>query len=168
MTLRLTASAVVIISVAVQILFIAASWQEFDSRLSCDRLLYWGEWIECLHGTSHLYILAIELAVGSWLVAGTAMLLGRFLPRYISVFVPAGASAAFIYGAIEYWYVEVTPRIPFGEPTLRDIFGFAIAAGLFAVYLVGPVTGTWLFGTIRRAGELTLKESRHIAALFDP
>ena len=139
--LHIAAGSVVAISAAIQIPHVVLSWLEFDARLSCDRLPYWGEWIECLHGTSHQYILNVETAIGSWFVAGVAMLLGRFVPRYISVFVPAGAAAVFILSRIEYWYTEVTPYRPFGEPTLLDIFHFAITAGVFAAYLVGPIAG---------------------------
>jgi len=158
--LRLTAGAVIVIAVAIQTLFIAFSWWDFDPRLSCDRLLYWGEWIECLHGTSHQYILTIEFAASSWIVGGIAMLLGLFLPRYISVLLPAGAAVASILVMIEMWDTQVTPYVPFGEPTPRDIFHFAIVAGSGAVFLVGPITGAWLFGLSARAGRLRLKESR--------
>jgi hypothetical protein len=157
---RLMAGAAVFISVAIQAIVIALSWWEFDPRLSCDRLLYWGEWIECLHGTSHQYILIIEMAVGSWLVAGITMLLGRFLPWYISVILPAGATAVFILWMIGYWHTAVTPYRPFGEPTLGDFFYFAMVAGPVAVFLVGPITGAWLFGLSARARRLLLKASR--------
>jgi hypothetical protein len=158
--LRLTAGAVVVISVAIQTLLIALSWWDFDPRLSCDRLLYWGEWIECLHGTSHQYILTIEFAVSTWIVGGVAMLLGRFLPPYISVLPPAAAVVESILLMIDVWHTALMPYWPFGEPTLRDIFDFAIVAGALAVFLVGPVTGAWLFGLSARASRLLLKESR--------
>jgi hypothetical protein len=132
-------------------LLITLNWWQFDSRLSCDRLPYWGEWIECLHGTSHLYIPMAEIAVGSWFVGGAAMLLGRFLPRYISVIVPARVAIAFIGFIVGYWYTAITPYRPFGEPIPWDIFRFAIIAGVLAVYLMGPVAGAWLFGLSARA-----------------
>jgi hypothetical protein len=60
--LRIAALGVVLISLAIQIMVIGDLWWDFDPRRSCDRLLYWDEWIACLHGTSHMYILSAEVA----------------------------------------------------------------------------------------------------------
>jgi hypothetical protein len=152
--LRLTARAVLIISVAIQMLFIAVGWLQFDSRPSCDLFPSWSEWIKCLHGMSHPFIMMIEGAVGCWLVAGIAMLLGRFLPPYISVLAPVGVGAAYIYIAIKYLHEQAH-------------FGVFVI-GIEAVYILGPFTAAWLFGTLARASELTSKQSRRIAAVFDP
>jgi hypothetical protein len=113
-----------------------------------------------LHGTSHQYVLTLELAVGSWIVGGVAMLLGRFVPPYISVLPPAASVMALIFFLVDFWHTVLMPYWPFGEPTLQDIFHFAIVAGPLAVFVVGPVTGAWLFGLSARARRLLLKEPR--------
>src|SRR5262245_9495227 len=91
--LRIGGRAVVLVSVAVQILFVTGAWWHFDPRLTCDRLPYWGEWLTCMHGMSHLHIVVAEFAIGTWLLAGLALLLGRYLPPYISIVVPGCVAA---------------------------------------------------------------------------
>lgn len=157
--LRIAAVAIVLISVATQTLLIANSWWDFDPRLTCDRLPYWQEWIECLHGESHLYIQMAELAVGSWLIAGVATLLGRFLPPYISAIVPGCVAVGFIWFMNRYWHEAVTPYAPFGQPTLSNVFAFTIVCGALATYLVGPVAGAWLLGLYARTGRRPFRVS---------
>jgi hypothetical protein len=152
--LRRTAGFVIIISFAVQLLVIAVGWQRFDWRLAQD-CLHYGEWIECLHATSRPPITVIGGAVGSWLAAGVAMLMGRFLPRSISVVVPAGAGAAYTFEAITFLHGQMEPSAVF-------------VTGIGVIYLLGPLTAAWLFATTARTSKLTLKESGRIAAVFDP
>jgi hypothetical protein len=149
--LRILAGAILLISVATQIVLIVYYWWNFDPRVSCDRLSGWGEWIVCLHGISHLHILAAEQAVGSWLVAGIAMLLGRFLSPYISIVVPGGAAATFIWFMIDYWHDAVTPYAHFGVPTVWHVTVFTITISTLAAHLLGPVAGAWLWGLCARA-----------------
>jgi hypothetical protein len=154
---RIVAAVFLFTSLATQTLLIAHYWWEFDPRLSCDRLPYWGEWIDCLHGKSHLYLVLTEMALGSWLIAGVAMLLGRFIPIFISVIVPGGVAILVVWYMVVYWYEEVIPRAPFGEPTARDVFVFALTAGVFAAHWIGPVIGAWLFGLCARADDRLLR-----------
>jgi hypothetical protein len=51
--LHVAARGLVLASIAAQMWGIASTWWTSDPRVSCDRLLYWGEWIDCLHGKSH-------------------------------------------------------------------------------------------------------------------
>src|SRR5947209_1401979 len=82
--LRILGKIIVWISLVTQIVVIAIFWWQFDPRTSCDRLIYWGEWIKCMHGQSHIYVVFAEMAVSAWLAAGVGMLLARFLPVYAS------------------------------------------------------------------------------------
>ena len=157
--LRVAARALLLISFAIQILFIAYYWWSFDTRLSCNRLQYWGEWIQCLHGESHLHIRLAEIAILSWPVSGLAWLLGRYLPPYISAIVPAGLIAAFVRYAIGQWHANVVPYAPFGETTFWDLLSFVTTYGLAAVYLLGPVVGTWLLGFATRVERRRLRVS---------
>jgi hypothetical protein len=50
--------------------------------VSCAGSIGWDEWISCMHGVSHLHVIAPEIAVGSWLIAGAAALAARSLPPY--------------------------------------------------------------------------------------
>jgi hypothetical protein len=72
--LRVVSGCILVISLVLQSLFITNLWLGFDSRVSCERLIRWDEWISCMHGMSHLHVIAFEIAVGSWLVAGAAAL----------------------------------------------------------------------------------------------
>jgi hypothetical protein len=156
--LRIAAGGVVLTSVAAQALILVYFWWDFDPRLSCDRLLYWNEWITCLHGTSHLYILTAESAVAVWVVAGIGTALGRFLPPYISILLPVGMAVVLILYLIGYWQLDFRPR---AEPILSvwDIFNFSVTAGALAVFLVGPVAGAWLWGLFSRRHRRLLRLS---------
>jgi hypothetical protein len=157
--LRLAARGLVLVSIATQLLIIANDWWDSDPRVSCDRLPYWNEWIACLHGKSHSYVPMAEFAVGIWIVAGIAMLLGRFLPPYISGIVPASVAVVLILLMIGHWDEAVIPYAPFGQPTLWDILRFTMTSGAFAAYLVGPVAGAWLLGVYARARHRPLRVS---------
>ena len=148
--LRVAGRAVVLVSIATQIYLIAKQWWEFDPRLSCHRLPHWDEWLACLHGHSHAYIRDIEAGVVVWLVAAIAMLLGIFLPPYISVAVPGLVVAGFVWTMIEYWHHNVLPLGPFGRPLPEDVVGFAGSTAIFAAFLVGPVVGAWLLAVHSR------------------
>jgi hypothetical protein len=157
--LRTAAVAIVIVSIVTQALLIAYYWWNFDPRVSCDRLPHWGEWIACLHGISHLYILTAEQAVGSWLIAGVAMLLGRFVPPYISAIVPGGIAVVFVWFLIDHWHETVTPYAHFGVPTVWHVTAFATVAAVIAVLLVAPVAGGWLLGLCARTSRRPLPSS---------
>jgi hypothetical protein len=136
---RLTAGSIIVISVALQSLFIPWLWWNQDPS----------------------YIIAMGSAIGSWLVAGVAMLLGRFVRGYISGLLPAGAALAFIFVMIGYWD-ERRIAHPFGEPTLELMIVFALVAVFFVGFLVGPVTGAWLLGFSARVEQ----QGKRILSVF--
>ena len=155
--LRAAAATIVLLSIAVQASLIAYYWWNFDPRTSCDRLPHWGEWITCMHGISHLHIVIAEIAISSWLVGGIAMLLGRFLPPYISILVPGAVTTPLISYATSYWHETVMPYADFGTPTFWSIFRFTIEIGAAGIQVLGPVAGAWLLGlsAARRRSLLT-------------
>lgn len=157
--LHIAAVVICLFSIAVQALLIAYYWWNFDPRTSCDRLPYWGEWITCLHGRSHIHIVVVEMAISSWLIGGIAMLLGRFLPPYISIFVPGAVTAALTSFAISYWHETVMPYAYFGTPTFWYVFEFIIEIGTVGIQVLGPVAGAWLLGLCARARRRSLKVS---------
>lgn len=159
---RIAAYALALVSLAFQVPSIVFLWWNFDKRLSCDRLLYWNEWIACLHGQSHLHILALEFAVAVWAIAGVGMALGRFLPWYISIFIPAGMAVASIWILVGHWHEDFRPRT---DPVLssQDILNFSSTAGAVAIFFVGPVVAAWVVGLCgRRRGRLL-----RLATVFD-
>jgi hypothetical protein len=161
--LRTTAATIVLISIAVQACLIAYYWWDFDPRTSCDRLPHWGEWITCMHGISHLHIVIAEMAIGSWLVAGIAMLLGRFLPPYISIVVPGAVTAALTSYAMYNWHETVMPYADFGTPTFWSVFRFTIEIGVVGIQVLGPVAGAWLLGLNARARRRSLSTAAPMA-----
>jgi hypothetical protein len=156
--LHAAGATIVFSSIAVQAWLLAFYWWNFDPRTSCDRLPYWGEWITCLQGISHLHIVITEMAISSWLVAGIAMLPGRFLPPYISILGPGAIGAALISYAMSYWHETVTPYADFDTPTFWSVFRFAIEIGAVGIQVLAPVAGAWLLGLsarVRRRSLLT-------------
>jgi hypothetical protein len=85
-----------------------------------------------------------EIALGIWIAAGIAMLLGRFLPVYISGAVVGAVAVGFAFMMIDYWHETVTPYASFDGPELWDVLVFTIIGFLLAAYLFGPVAGLWL------------------------
>lgn len=148
---RVVSWAILIVSLVIQGLFITYYWLDFDPRVSCERLMRWDEWISCMHGKSHLYIVSSEMAVGAWFAAGAAALVGRILPPYISITVPAGVAALCFWFLIRYWNESVAPHASFGVPSPKEVFVFAVATGLVAAYMAGPAAGAWLLGLRARA-----------------
>jgi hypothetical protein len=110
-----------------------------------------------MHGISHLHIVIAEIAISSWLVGGIAMLLGRFLPPYISILVPGAVTTPLISYATSYWHETVMPYADFGTPTFWSIFRFTIEIGAAGIQVLGPVAGAWLLGlsAARRRSLLT-------------
>jgi hypothetical protein len=149
--LRVISGCILVLSLVLQSLFITNLWLGFDSRVSCERLIRWDEWISCMHGMSHLYVIASEIAVGSWLVAVAAAFAARSLPPYISLVFPGSMAAICLWWMIQHWNANVVPRAPFGAPTAQQVYIFAVASGLMAVYLAGPAAGAWLLGFLARA-----------------
>jgi hypothetical protein len=145
--LRISFRVIMSVSVATQLLCIAYYILDFDPRFSCDRLAYGQGWFECMHESSHTYVMMTELAVVCWLVAGIGALLGRFLPAYISIFLPVAVAIGTV------WYLVGLLReyiAAHGELYYSDVFLFARTAVILALYIVGPVTGAWLFGVHKR------------------
>jgi hypothetical protein len=148
---RVVSACILVISLVLQGLLIAYLWLIFDSRVSCERLIRWDEWISCIHGMSHLHVIVSEIAVGSWLVAGAAAFAARSLPPYISFVFPGSTAALCLWYMIVYWHENVVPYAPFGVPTAQQVLVFSVAAGLWAVCFAGPAAGAWLFGFLTRA-----------------
>jgi hypothetical protein len=165
--LRIAAGAVALASVATQVLMIVFFWWDFDPRLSCDRLPYWDEWIDCLHGHSHLYILTAECAIATWIIAAVGMTFARFLPAYVSVVGLGGITLGLLWYLLDYlldyWEHDFRPR---AEAVLSvwDIFNFSVTVAALGMFLVGPVIAAWFWGLDRRThrthrGPLRLSEA---------
>jgi hypothetical protein len=142
---------VALIPAALQIAILVGLWLQFDSRLSCDRMIYWNEWLDCMHGQSHLHIVFAEVSVASWAVAGVVGTVGRFLPPYISFIFPAGMAVALALVLVGFWHEWYRPRT---APTLSfsDILNFTLAAGAVALISLGPSVSAWLLGLHKRTG----------------
>lgn len=136
----------VLIGLGSHILGIVHAWYDFDPRLSCDRLAQWGEWISCLHGRSHAYLMMIEVAVASWTIAVLALLLTRFRSTYILAIVPLAAIGFFIFGSVIYWNKFVVPYASFGRASSSQIIGFTIVECLMLLYMGSPLVGACLLG----------------------
>jgi hypothetical protein len=149
-TLRIAALVLVAVAAVLHITLIAYTLWNFDPNVSCDRLLYWSEWFDCMHGRSHAYVWTIELALSSWIIAGVAMLAGRRLPPYVSVLVPGSIAILIGWFLTDYWRKTVVPYAPFAQTTIWDAFGFMTMAALLVIFLAGPAAGTWLLGLCRR------------------
>jgi hypothetical protein len=148
---RVISGCILVVSLVLQGLFITNLWLGFDSRVSCERLIRWDEWISCMHGMSHLHVIAAEIAVGSWLVAGAAAFAARSLPPYISLVFPGIMAALCLWWMMIYWNGNVVAYAHFGVPTAQQILVFAIVTGLGTLYLAGPAAGAWLLGFLTRA-----------------
>jgi len=138
---------VLMVSAATQFLTIGYYWWHFEPRLSCDRLLYWGEWLDCLHGPSHIHVTMFEFAMGCWLIGGLAALLGRYLPAYVSVLLPL------ILAIVMTWFMidQVRDHIYiYGELTASNFLLSIVSTAILLVFVAGPSTGGWLAGMRRR------------------
>src|SRR5215510_347259 len=142
---------VAVVAAALQIAIVVGLWLQFDSRLSCDRTIYWNEWLACMHGQSHMHIILTELSVATWAVAGIVGTLGRFLPPYISFIFPAGMAIALASVLVGFWHEWYRPRT---APTLSfsDILNFILAASAVALISVGPSVSAWFLGLHKRTG----------------
>src|SRR5262245_36509094 len=144
---------IALISAALQIAIVAGLWSQFDSRLACNRMLYWGEWLACMHGRSHLHIIYTEVSVATWAIAGIVGTLGRFLPSYISFIFPAGMAVALALVLVGFWHERYRPGT---APTLSfsDILDFTLAVGAVALISLGPSVSSRLLvlhvRTVRR------------------
>lgn len=145
----------VLIAFTMHVLAIAIYWWGFDPRLSCERLPGWGEWISCMHGSSHVHITMAETAVVCWLIAGITLVLGRSVPFYISIILPVAIIGCFIWGTIVYWHQDVTSYMPFGETTLSQKMIFTVNVGMVFIYVVLPAAGAWLLGMNAREARST-------------
>jgi hypothetical protein len=148
--LRISAIGILLISAVVQLMIVGQYWADFDSRLSCDRLKYWDEWISCLHGQSHLHIVFTEVFVGTWLIAGVGALLGRRLSPYISVVLPGAMLVGVLWWVLDFWQDSVLVLLPFSQPGPAELLVLGTVAGAVAACLTGPARGAWLLGLRRR------------------
>lgn len=144
--LRTTARVLALAAVVTQVLQTTYLWWNFDPHLSCERLLYWGEWLDCLHGRSHAYVVNAEDAILIWMVAGLAMLFARFVPVYASIVVPGVACVGFVALVLDAWRTGVMPYAVFGRPELWDVLLFGKSAGLAMIEVMCPIIAGWLFG----------------------
>jgi hypothetical protein len=149
-TLRGAALVLVAVAAVLQIIMIAYTLWNFDSNVSCDRLLYWSEWLDCMHGQSHAYVRTTELALSSWIIAAIAVFAGRRLPPYVSVLVPGSIAILIGWFLTDYWRETVVLYAPFGQATIWDAIGFMITAVLVVIFSLGPAAGAWLLGLYRR------------------
>jgi hypothetical protein len=137
---------IALIAAAVQIALFVVLWSQFDSRLSCERTIYWNEWLACMHGQSHVHIVFAELFIAAWATAGIAGTLGRFLPPYVSFVFPVGIATALALLLIAYWHEWSKLR----TVSLSDILYFTINAGLFGLVSLGPSVSAWLLALHKR------------------
>jgi len=138
------------LSLIFQVFAIIFTWWDFDSRLTCDRLAGWREWMSCLHGPAHLHVWLIELSVVVWVLAGLALVTGRCFPGYVSALLPLMIAGFFAFGTNLYWENHIVPHMDFGEATRQQLVFFALVEVLVLIILVFPVFGGWLVGLIDR------------------
>jgi hypothetical protein len=148
--LRIAGWALVVVAVLTQVALVAYLWWDFDTRFSCDRVPSWSEWLACMRGPVHLHIRTLEVAAVTWLLAGVAWLLGRFLPPYISIVVPGIVAAGVVSELVDRWQTNITPFVPFGEASFDDALAFATSSGPLLPFLAGPAAGAWLLGVHAR------------------
>jgi hypothetical protein len=151
--LWIAAVIIALLSAALQIAVVASLWWNFDTRLSCDHMTYWDEWIDCMHGGSHQHIVIAEFSLATWALGGLIGTLARFATIYLSIVILAGLALAITWFLIFVWYESLMPR---AAPTasLSDILNFARGAVLFFFYILGPAVAVWLFGLYKRTGRV--------------
>jgi hypothetical protein len=147
---RIAALVLLAVAAVLHIIVIAYTLWNFDPNVSCDRLLYWTEWLECMHGESHAYVWTTEIALSSWVIAGVAMLAGRRLRPYVSVLVPGSIVILIGWFLTDYWRETVVAYAPFGQTTIWNAFAFMGTAVQIVVFCAGPAAGAWLLGLCRR------------------
>jgi hypothetical protein len=140
---------VALISAALQIVMVAGVWSQFDSRLSCDRMISWGEWLDCMHGQSHQHILAAEVSLATWAIAGIVGALARYLAPCISFILPAGMVIVLALLLIRYW-PEWSRRRTAPTLSFSDVLNFTLMAGGVMLVLLGPSVSAWLLGFHKR------------------
>jgi hypothetical protein len=139
--LRIAALVLVAVAAVVHVEMITEALWNFDPNVSCDRLLRWSEWPDCMHGRSHAYVWTTELAFFSWIFAGVAMLAGRRSRPYVSVVVPGSIAALIGWFLADYWRETVIPYAPFGQTTIWDAVNFMKMAVPMVLSYVGPAAG---------------------------
>jgi len=156
--LWVTALIVVLISAALQILILIGLWLQFDSRLSCDRMIYWDEWFACMHGESHAHITFAEASIATWAAAGIVSALGRFLARFGSFLLPVGMAMTFVWFQIGYWlgWYRPGPRLAL---TSSDILNFTFGTCLLVLFWFGPSVSAWLLALHKRKNRARLQLS---------
>jgi hypothetical protein len=151
--LRTPAYLTIFLSIAVQVSVIAYYWWDFDSRLSCDWVASWDEWLGCVHSEAHTYILMIEFAFAVWLVAGLAKLLGQFASAYFSIFLPEIVAFGVVWHMVDLLQQQAHDYNAYGELTFEDIVSFMRTTGILLMYVVGPITGAWLLRVYKRIAQ---------------
>jgi hypothetical protein len=147
--LWIAALIIALVAAALQIVMVVGVWSQFDSRLSCDRMISWDEWFACMHGQSHQHILAAEMSVGTWAIAGVVGTLGRYLPPYISFILPAGMAIVLASLLIRVW-PEWLRRLAVPSVSFSDILNFTLIGGTVALVLLGPSVSAWFLGFHKR------------------
>ena len=148
--LRPVGVAIACLGAATQLTLIVSAWWKFDPSLSCDRLHRWGEWLDCLQGRSHAYVITTEGAIISWAIAGAVLFLARFIPPYISILLPTIVVAGISAYLADIWHQAYVAYAPFGETTFKDALAFTETALPIIAFYVGPSVGGWLLGIYRR------------------
>jgi len=153
--LHLAAVVVVAAAVAIEALSVAADWWRSDPRLSCEHLLYWGEWIDCMHNSGHLYVPDLEALAVSWTIAGVAMLLGRFAPWYVSLVLPAAAAGILVMSILVL------------GPNQLFLGSYVLSALLLAGFMCAPTIGACLYGMSARARRIERRRLERAVTAFD-
>jgi hypothetical protein len=135
---------VALIAAAAQIAVLVMLWSRFDPRLSCDRMIHWGEWLACMQ--PHEQIFFSELAVAAWTIAVIVGTLGRFLPTYISFIFPAGIAILLVLFLIRFWLEWSRSH----TTSFSDVLYFISNAGLFLLFALSPSVSAWLLAFHKR------------------
>jgi hypothetical protein len=148
--LRVAAYVVLSIAVVVQLGSITQYW--WDPPL-CDQRLDWQHYVDYINGRFHREIVgAIEVVAGTWLVAGVAGLLGRFVPPYLSVWLPAALFGVTVMLANDYWDHRSDPE---------DTLAYWKLVSPWLACWCAPAIGAWMAGVSARP--VTADASRDMA-----
>jgi hypothetical protein len=156
---RIATIGLLLLSLVFHLFLIGVEWYQFDSRLSCDRMLSRKEWFDCMTGESHTHIRLMIMSLSVWLLAGVGMLLGRYTAMLVSAVVIASWIAGIGWFLAYHWQQSFVPYLPFGEATPEAIYRFAIIGLGAAAFFIGPVLLSWLTGVRLRADRSLMRVS---------
>jgi hypothetical protein len=166
-SLRRVGIVLIVAALTIQVFEIGKYWWQADPRVICARLHYWRDWLDCVHGKSHLYVSVTETAFATWLFAALSWFLGKILPHWISVILPIFAIVALGWVIIGQWYEVVMPYAHFGRPELDDVLAFALSESRLIPFFVAPPLGTWLCAVAARKRRRTRQlASSHLREIF--